>query len=145
VGTTLVNCSATDAHGNTAQSSFNVNVILTYNWSGFYQPVDNPPIVNAVKAGIGVPVKFSLTGYQGLDIMAAGPPGSATIPCDNTTTVDDLTETGTVGSSSLTYDAVTDEYIYMWKTDKAWAGTCRQLRVSLKDGSVHVANFKFTK
>ena len=27
-------------------------------------------------------------------------------------------------------DAATDQYNYVWKTDKAWAGTCRQLDLS---------------
>ncbi len=143
VGTTLVNCSATDGHGNTAHSAFNVNVTQSYNWTGFYQPVDNLPTVNAVKAGGAVPVKFSLSGYQGLDIMAIGSPTSVPMTCDSTATTDDITDTITAGSSSLTYDAATAQYIYAWKTEKAWAGTCRQLRLSLKDGSVHVANFKF--
>jgi hypothetical protein len=49
----------------------------------------------------------------------------------------------TAGSSSLSYDATTDQYVYVWKTDKAWANTCRQLMVTLDDGSVHTAEFKF--
>jgi hypothetical protein len=31
------------------------------------------------------------------------------------------------------------------KSDKAWAGTCRKLSVTLMDGTVHTANFKFLK
>lgn len=34
-------------------------------------------------------------------------------------------------------------YSYTWKTVKNWAGTCRQLTVQLKDGSVHTALFHF--
>jgi hypothetical protein len=49
------------------------------------------------------------------------------------------------GGSSLNYDATADQYIYVWKTDKAWANSCRQLRVKLADGTLHVANFKFTR
>jgi hypothetical protein len=33
----------------------------------------------------------------------------------------------------------------VWKSDKSWAGTCRQLQVKLADGSLHVANFNFTR
>ncbi len=47
------------------------------------------------------------------------------------------------GGSSLTYDALADQYVYVWKTEKSWAGTCRQLQVTLNDGTVHTANFKF--
>lgn len=56
VGTTMVNCSATDSHGNTAKGSFPVAV--TYKWAGFFQPVDNPQIMNVAKAGSAIPVKF---------------------------------------------------------------------------------------
>ena len=38
-----------------------------------------------------------------------------------------------------------DQYTYVWKTNKAWAGTCRQLVVKLDDGTYHRANFNFTK
>jgi len=40
-------------------------------------------------------------------------------------------------------DAATGRYNYVWKTDKAWAGKCRQLVVKFLDGSVRRANFKF--
>jgi hypothetical protein len=36
-----------------------------------------------------------------------------------------------------------DRYNYVWKTDSAGAGTCRQLNVTLSDGSMHTAKFKF--
>ena len=51
----------------------------------------------------------------------------------------------TAGSSSLSYDAAIDQYVYVWKTDKGWAGTCRQLIVQLIDGTAHVAHFDFAK
>jgi hypothetical protein len=51
----------------------------------------------------------------------------------------------TAGNSSLTYDPGSDQYTYVWKTDSSWANSCRALIVKLKDGSVHRANFKFTK
>ena len=47
------------------------------------------------------------------------------------------------GSSSLSYDATTDTYIYVWKTDRAWRNTCRQLVVKLSDGTTRTANFRF--
>ena len=49
------------------------------------------------------------------------------------------------GSSSLTYDPTTGLYTYVWKTDKVWAGTCRQLDLRLADGTDHPAFFRFGK
>jgi Tol biopolymer transport system component len=141
VGTTTVNVTGTDASGNTATGSFTVTV--QYNFAGFFQPIDNLPMVNVVNAGQSVPVKFSLSGDKGLNIFAAGYPSSQQIACIGGATVSPIEETTTAGSSSLSYDAATDRYIYVWKTEKAWKGTCRQLIVKLADGTLHVANFQF--
>jgi HYR domain len=144
IGTTTVNCSATDSHGNTANGSFTVSVV--YPWSGFFQPVDNLPTENVVKAGSAIPVKFSLGGNQGLNILASGSPSSVVYTCGSSAGDDPIELTVTAGSSSLQYDATANQYIYVWKTDKNWGGTCRQLKVKLADGTVaHAANFKFTK
>jgi hypothetical protein len=146
VGSVTATCSgAKDNAGNTNSASVTYSVI--YNWTGFFRPVDNPSVLNVAKAGSAIPVKFSLSGNQGLAIMATGYPASKVVLCD---TVDDagadsIEETVTAGASSLQYDATTDQYIYVWKTDKSWAGSCRQLQVQLTDGTRHVANFKLTK
>jgi len=39
------------------------------------------------------------------------------------------------GNSSLSYELSVDQYIYVWKTDQAWAGPYRQLVIQLKDGT----------
>jgi hypothetical protein len=116
-----------------------------YDFSGFFRPVDNLPMLNSLKAGSAVPVKFSLAGYQGLDILAAGSPASQRISCSFGGDIDAIEQTVSAGSSSLSYDVTTDRYSYVWKTSSLWAGTCRQLVVELDDGSVHKAFFKFTK
>ena len=90
-------------------------------------------------------MKFSLAGNQGLNIFAAGSPTSQKINCDSSDPIDLIEETVTAGGSSLSYDASSNQYNYVWKSDKAWAGTCRQLSVKLIDGTTHVANFKFLK
>ena len=95
------------------------------------------------KAGSAIAVKFSLGGNQGLDILAAGYPKSQTIPCDSTAPVDGIEQTVAAGGSSLSYDSTSGLYTYVWKTDKSWVGTCRQLVVTLKDGTAHRANFTF--
>ena len=153
VGPHSVTISAEDNVGHTVQSTCSINVV--YDWSGFYSPIDNLPALNVSKAGSAIPVKFSVDGaprpgsntpgYGGASsVIAAGHPASATVTC-GTTAGDAVEETLTAGNSSLTYDASADQWVYVWKTDKLWAGTCRQLVVKLADGTYHRANFKLTK
>jgi hypothetical protein len=121
-----------------------INCVSPYPFSGFLSPVDNLPVLNAMNAGRAVPVKFSLGGDHGLDIFASDYPKSQLLPCDSTALVDGVEETATAASSALTYDPLTEQYRYVWKTDQSWANTCRQLVIKLLDGSYHRANFTFT-
>jgi len=141
--TFTVKVKATDAFGNTSVDEATVNVV--YNFNGFFQPVDNLPVLNVVKAGQAIPIKFSLSGDQGLSIFAPGSPSSQQVVCNSGDPVDIIEQTVTAGSSSLSYDPTTDTYTYVWKTDKLWANTCRQLTVTLIDGTTHIADFNFTK
>lgn len=118
---------------------------FTYDFDGFHQPVENLPVMNEVKAGRAIPVKFSLGGDQGMNIFAAGFPRTEPFNCANPILVNGIEETVSAGSSSLSYNAATQMYTYVWKTDNAWELTCRQLVVKLADGSIHRANFKFKK
>ena len=126
-------------------SSAELYTSFVFSFSGFFAPVDNPPVFNVAKAGAGIPVKFSLAGNQGLSIFAAGYPRSERIECNTSASLDDVEQTVTAGGSSLSYDAASDRYTYIWKTDKAWFGSCRKLTVRLSDGSDHVAYFKLAK
>lgn len=127
---------------NSASNTVSVIEDIVHNFTGFFQPVDNLPTLNIVNAGRAIPLKFSLGGDQGLDIFAPGYPASTTAIC-GITAGDAIEQTVTAGSSSLSYDSTTDQYTYVWKTEKAWAGTCRTLVVKLDDGTYHQANFKF--
>jgi hypothetical protein len=139
VGQKQFQVTATPIVGNTASKTATYTVV--YNFGGFQAPI-TPGALNQVKAGSSVPVKFSLHGNFGLNILANGFPQSGSIPCTGGT-VDTGITTDTAGSSSLQYDATSDTYTYVWKTQKAWASTCRQLLVVLNDGVVHRANFQF--
>lgn len=141
VGTTTNTYRVTDASGNSVECSFTVTVL--YDFTGFFQPVDNLPVFNVVNAGKAVPVKFSLSGNKGLNIFAANSPTTVSISCDGSAPQADIEETLNAGGSSLSYDASTDQYIYVWKTQNSWKNTCRQLIVTLNDGTEHRANFKF--
>ena len=62
--------------------------------------------------------------------------------CGNTAE-DAIDQAVTAGSNTLTYDAGNDTYTYVWKTNKAWAKTCRALILKFSDGTYHRADFKF--
>jgi len=97
----------------------------------------------AVRAGTVVPVKFSLDGYQGLSILAAGSPASTPLACDAGASP---TPRGDPDGRRprLTYDAATDTYIYAWKTSTRWTG-CRSFVLTLADGTAHHADFRFVR
>jgi predicted extracellular nuclease len=131
---------ATDAGGLTATDAAVVNVI--FGFSGFLPPVESSPALNEVRAGSAVPIKFSLGGDQGLAILAAGSPVSMPLPCAAGASADPIQETEMPGNAVLTYDASTDTYTYVWKTLKTWSG-CRRFTLTLADGTVRFADFKF--
>jgi probable HAF family extracellular repeat protein len=114
-----------------------------YAFKGFLTPVENAPAMNSATAGSAVPLKFSLTGDQGLAVLD-GTPGSMPIACNSAPSAHTVEPVATF-SNGLSYDASTDQYVYIWKTDKAWVETCRELRVKLADGTEHRANFNFVK
>jgi len=117
---------------------------VSYNFTGFFAPVDNNGVCNVAKAGSAIPVKFTLHGYQGMNIFASGYPKATTGTCSASNT-DAIEETATSSQSGLNYDATSDQYVYVWKTDKAWAGKAILLTVRLSDGTDHTARFSFTR
>jgi hypothetical protein len=117
----------------------------TYDFTGFFSPVNNPtdPDPNSVKAGQSVPVKFSLGGDQGLAVLDDEAPNPKLVfsSCDPTDEADPVLTTP--ANNGLTYNALTDTYTYVWKTDKHWKGKCGTFTLKLDDGSVHTAEFLF--
>ena len=112
-------------------------------FTGFFSPVSNPPTMNSRNAGAAVPVKFSLAGNRGLAIFASGYPASRPINCTTRAPLGPLTPATSTGP--LTYDAGSDQYNFAWKSDRAWEGTCRELRVRFFDSAVDKrAFFRFT-
>jgi extracellular elastinolytic metalloproteinase len=106
--------------------------------------VEHAPAVTRANAGSSVPLIFSLVGDRGLDIFAAGSPSSRQIDCTTKAPLGPSSPTQTPGSSRLTYDASTDAYTYVWRTNGSWQGTCRQLTMAFADGSEYTAFLSFT-
>jgi hypothetical protein len=140
VGTFTTSFTGRDQAGRTTTVGCAYTVV--YDWSGFFAPVANTGR-NTVQAGVAMPFKFSLKGNQGLGVIAAGYPQSQPISCDAGTALAAPTPATAAGASGLSYDAGTDTYTWVWKTDAAWAATCRQFVLKLNDGTAHAATFTF--
>jgi extracellular elastinolytic metalloproteinase len=124
--------------------AFDMPLGCNFDFGGIVGAISPPPAFNNARAGSVVPVTFSLDGDYGLDIMTTGFPKSREISCETGFPVDDgFPSTQTPGNSTLSYNAEEDRYSYPWKTLKSWAGTCRQLVLSV-GGVQYSANFHFT-
>jgi microsomal dipeptidase-like Zn-dependent dipeptidase len=142
VGTYVVSCTgASDRAGNVAAAT--ASYVVHYVFTGFFSPIGNHPVVNAIKAGQTVPVKFGLGGNHGLDVLLGGIVTSSAIGC-GTGVVSDLSELTVMnpGASQFTYDPLTSTYQFNWKTDRNWSGSCRRLLLRLDDGTLHTADFR---
>jgi hypothetical protein len=122
--------------------SLTKSISVYWPWTGFLQPVDNLPIVNTANAGQAIPVKFQLGGNRGLSIFQSGAPRLISQSCNNSALVDAIETTVSATSNSLTYDAASNTYNFVWKTDKTMAGKCLRLDLGLIDGSTHQADFR---
>jgi methionine-rich copper-binding protein CopC len=128
----------TDPGGHSDVKTATVNV--TWHNGGFGPPLggNNGPVTQ--KAGSNVPVKFSLGGNHGMNILRAGYPASGAYTCGGTVPTD---ATEAIPSPNLKYDPATDMYSFQWKTDRAWSNTCRVMVVGLTDGQNLTVAFQF--
>ncbi len=61
------------------------------------------------------------------EVLGPDSPASPSVDCSVGVGLTECEATATVGASSLSDDPATDEYIYVWKTARAWSGQCREL------------------
>ncbi|HWJ10248.1 MAG TPA: PxKF domain-containing protein [Nocardioides sp.] len=141
VGTHTVTATATDNAGNVAHRSTTYTV-LPWTLHGFYAPVDMNGVVNVVKGGSTVPLKFELfSGSRELSATTDVKSFSATrISCDSSASSDDV-EFTTAGATSLRYDATAGQFIQNWKVPTG-AGACFRVTMTARDNSSLTAIFK---
>jgi hypothetical protein len=133
---------AADAAGNSSAKTARYRVI--YDFDGFLPPVRDRPRSNEATAGRTVPIRFELGGDHGLDVVEDGWPQVAEVDCD-------FTEAPDRGEPArhprwfkeLVFRRRKERYLFLWKTDKRWAGSCRQFMIKLDDGTVKRADFEF--
>jgi hypothetical protein len=133
---------ATDGAGNTASRTVAYDVVPVDDFRGFRWPVEDFPALNRWTAGEPVPVRFSLGGYWGLDVLAPGYPQVAVVDC----AAGEQPFTGRPARSVSWHKRLRyrhPNYVFKWRTERDWSGDCRQFLLKLKDGSVHRAEFRF--
>jgi hypothetical protein len=144
VGTKSITFTAVD---NVENSQSNVcTYVVKYNFIGFFQPVDNPPVVNIGRAGRTIPIKFQLTDAQG-NLITSMTPLPVTmrvleVACTTFTSdpVDPYVIPDTSGSTSLRYDPMANQWIFNWQTAKGMAGKCYQIVVLQNDPGGTMSN-----
>lgn len=114
---------------------------VVYDFTGFFQPIDMGK-ANVAKAGSAIPVKFSLGGDQGLNVFRDE---ARFFPTGGAVTGDEVEQYVAATNSSLSYDPVANQYVYVWKTNKDWAGRSGELRVYLADGTTQIVQMSFRK
>ena len=144
VGERTFQVDAADAAANATVARSVYRVV--YDFEGFLWPVRNPPAINRWRAGLPVPIRFELGGDQGRDVIEEGWPQVAQIECGS----------GAEPSSGeparhprwfrgLAFRKRTARYVFLWRTRREWAGSCRQFLLRLDDGTVKRADFEFVR
>ncbi len=111
-----------------------------YCFVGFRPPVENPPLNNTAQAGSNIPIKWRLLDASGGFISDQNTVTSIQfqqVSCLDygSTMANSMEVTETSGNSGLRYDTSGSQYIYNWKTDKAMAGNCYVLILTLYDSN----------
>jgi len=152
-GANTITAEATDVAGRTGSDSISVTrtcVTLT----GFYSPVDPN---NIAKAGQGVPFKWN--AYNGavpsladeITSTSGFVVSSMKVSCELLGTGDAVPAADDAGASGIRYDyfatptaTAQGQFVFVWKTLKDWANTCRVFKVS-HSGVELTAFFRFTR
>ena len=143
IGPHTFTVTATDVDGSTATVTTHYTVV--YTWNGFFAPIGNDAdsSLNLVHAGDLIKLGFGLDGDRGLNVLAPGSPSSVPVTCPGWTP-HSVPGAGDGTPAGLVFGASSSHYSYGWQTDAAWAGTCRQFRLQLNDGTpAHTATFMF--
>jgi len=137
-GTKTIHADALDRAGHEFHGDLTYTV-TAYSFTGFFPPISNLPTLNVANAGNSIPIKFSLSGFRGFNLFAQGYPASQAMTCAGVLTG----PVQQVAADGFTYETLLDQYKYIWRTDRRWMGTCRQLIVRFRDGTEKRANFRF--
>jgi hypothetical protein len=142
VGSHTLTATATDNAGRTSIATTSYSV-LAWTLTGFYSPVDMNGVVNTVKGGSTVPLKFEVFAGP-TELTSVGSIASfktATVACGTLATSSDEIEITSTGGTTLRYDSTAGQFIQNWQTPKG-AGVCYRATMTTLDGSFLTAFFR---
>ncbi len=140
VGPHTVTATVIDGAGNQNSASVTYGV-LPWRLEGFYQPTDMGGVVNTVRNGSTVPLKFEIFAGDAelTSTSIVSQPLRAVEALCSGGPADDI-ELLATGATSLRYDATAGVFIYNWQTPRK-PGYCYVVTVALVDGTAISANF----
>ncbi len=146
-----VDFSATSTPQVTALTGTVFAFVTSFGLVGFDAPVDNDAL-NVAKAGRAIPLKWRLFDLGGNPVtsLATARLSSVSILCEAMTEGADAVEEYAAGASGL-QNLGDGAYQINWATSKAFAGTCRRLRLDLGERNPNgtpfyrSADFSFTR
>jgi hypothetical protein len=111
---------------------------------GFLKPVNmGSSVVNTVKAGSTVPLKFTvLRGGVPMTSGIGAVFSAKKVACDGSAIADAVEEFSTTGQTSLRYDATAGQWIQNWATPTGGKGACYRVSLTTADGSSTAAAFQ---
>ena len=137
---------ATEIPGNAVDENCD-GIVAPSSWTitGYYNPVDMNGILNTIKSGQSVPLKFEV--FDGpTEKTSTSDIASFTqkqINCSIfTTTITDAVEITNTGGTSLRYDGSAGQFIANWKTPSGQANTCWEVKTTTTNGPSISAYFK---
>lgn len=136
-----------DLAGNTSTETITYTV-LPWTLKGFYQPVDMNSIVNTVKVGQSVPLKFEV--FAGMQEKTSATTDitwfiQKKISCGEFTgdPTDAVEEINTL-RTGLRYDTTSGQFIANSRTPSKQPNTCWEVKVTTADLSTIIAYFRST-
>jgi hypothetical protein len=139
VGSKPFSVNSTDNVGNVATTVTHTYTV-SYNFSGFFAPIDRPNTMNVSKAGQAIPLKWRLTDAGGNPVtnLAGATVSVSGVSCALGTT-DDLIEEVAAGSSGL-LNLGNGYYQINWKSPTSYAGSCKTVNLSLAGEAAPLTN-----
>lgn len=143
VGAGAVELTGRDRAGN--RTDVTCAYTVAYAFEGFFPPVRGDGVLNVVKAGWPIPLWWRLTDANGAPVrdLEDAEVTVRSLECPLGTSVD-LAIEDSLGRTGLRHLG-RGFYQLLWKTPKAYARSCKTMRLDLGDGTLHTALFRFTR